>query len=333
MTVQFAPLQLFDGPIKIEDKILAVRQGTIVAEADFVVHVIAPESVSVSPTTPSTTTGVTTDTEVPFITGTWITTPDTESSMGTRPSPSSTTVENTSRNKYFHQYRHIRKHSDGVDECRDSCYRKSLRRRSHPQVLAPPLVTVTIQSTHPHYTTVTTETIPPTQPSTGSAAFSFSRPMYFAFVPEGQYSNGIRLSVKPEAFSVNRNTTVRYEIDDSAGRVPFFVTTDGQLIIFDVDRETRSSYMFPIKATSPEFGTATAMVNVTILDVNDNYPMFDSAPSAIGVFSDVAVGTPLLHLSAQDRDADNYGTVVYGIEEPDTPFEIDPNGEYLRLKR
>ncbi|PIO70284.1 cadherin domain protein [Teladorsagia circumcincta] len=313
---------IFDGPIKVEDKILA---DAIVAEADFVVHVIAPASVSVSSTTPSTTQGVTADTEIPFVTGTLITTADTESSMGTRPqSPTPTTAEITSRT--------TSQSTAGTVESTLTAWSNSatvateFTTKEEPSTSGSSSSVTTIpQSTQPHYTTITTETIPPNQPSTSSTAFSFSRPMYFAFVPEGQYSNGIRLSVKPEAFSVNRNTTVRYEIDDSAGRVPFFVTTDGQLIIFDVDRETRSSYMFPIKATSPEFGTATAMVNVTILDVNDNYPTFDAAPSAIGVFNDVAVGTPLLHLTAHDRDADNYGTVVYGIEEPDTPFEIDSN--------
>ncbi|VDO55349.1 unnamed protein product [Haemonchus placei] len=247
---------LFSSPMKVEDKIVAIRKGITVAETDFVAHVIAAET-----TTSPTTQGTISDTEVTLITGTRITSASTE--------PSTFTAQ----------------------------------------------------------TAGTQGPVSSAQPTTSNGAFSFSRPMYFAFVPEGQYSNGIRLSVKPEPFSVNRNTAVRYEIDQSAGHIPFFLTADGQLIIFDVDREQQASYSFPIKATSPEYGVATAMVNVTILDVNDNYPVFDAAPSAIGVFSDVAVGTPLFHFTAHDSDADNYGTVVYGIEESDAPFEIDPNGE------
>lgn len=67
-------------------------------------------------------------------------------------------------------------------------------------------------------------------------------------------------------------------------------------------------------------------MNVTILDVNDNYPVFNASPSALGVYNDVAIGTPLFHFSAHDRDADNYGTITYGIEESDVPFDIDPHG-------
>ncbi|KAK5984075.1 hypothetical protein GCK32_003578 [Trichostrongylus colubriformis] len=323
---------IFDGPMKVEDKILAVRQGKTVAEADFVVHIIAPDFISsVSPTASFTTRAVDDDTEATITTRTRITTANTEvtTQETTIQELSSTTRETTSGTTQPTQGSNT-----GTLESTLTAWTQGATAATEtspePQTVATTSstsssATITLLSTFPDYTITTESSVPPSQPTTSSAVFSFSRPVYFAFVPEGQYSNGIRLSVKPEALSVNRNTTVRYEIDESAGRIPFFLTADGQLIIFDVDREARSSYMFPIKAISPEFGTATAMVNVTILDVNDNYPVFDTAPSSIGVFSDAAVGTPLLHFRAHDRDADNYGTIVYGIEESDTPFEIDPN--------
>uniref|UniRef100_A0A7I4YRT8 Cadherin domain-containing protein n=1 Tax=Haemonchus contortus TaxID=6289 RepID=A0A7I4YRT8_HAECO len=332
---------VFSSPMKVEDKILAIRKGATVAETDFVVHVIAAET-----TTSPTTQGVTGDTEVTLITGTRITSASTEPNRETQwthypttatveeetESPSvatATTVEETvpwttlqtTVDVYESTFTAGTAGTQGAAATRDFT---AGTEPSPSTTFYPP----TPPSTPPRYT-ITEEPVSSVQPTTSNTAFSFSRPMYFAFVPEGQYSNGIRLSVKPEPFSVNRNTAVRYEIDQSAGHIPFFLTADGQLIIFDVDREQQASYSFPIKATSPEYGTATAMVNVTILDVNDNYPVFDAAPSAIGVFSDVAVGTPLFHFSAHDSDADNYGTVVYGIEESDAPFEIDPNGGTL----
>lgn len=262
----------FEGPTKVEDKILAKKQGVTVAETDFVVHVLNTEPVNASTTVSASSGSTATFTDI------------------TAEQASSTVSGSTSEPN------------------------------SPPSTIAPSTTSI-LPSTETDVLT-RADTITPSIPS---STFSFSRPMYFAFVPEGQYTNGIRLSVKPESFSVNRNTSVRYEIDESADHIPFFLTSDGQLIIFDVDREARASYMFPIKATSAEYGVATATVNVTILDVNDNYPVFNASPSALGVYNDVAIGTPLFHFSAHDRDADNYGTITYGIEESDVPFDIDPH--------
>lgn len=101
--------------------------------------------------------------------------------------------------------------------------------------------------------------------STSSSKFAFARSIYFAFVPEGQYTNGIRLAIKPEPLSVNRQTAVRYEIDDPSQNIPFFITSDGQLIIFDVDRETQASYMFAIKVTNELFEIRSHLQNVPFL--------------------------------------------------------------------
>ncbi|KAK6056630.1 cadherin domain protein [Cooperia oncophora] len=399
---------IFDGPIKVEDKILAVRHGATVAEVDFVVHVIAPDSISVSPTvssSPSTqivtswpstqvatswpstqvatswpstqvatswpstqvatswpstqvatswpstqvatswpstqvatswpstqvatswpsTQFVTSGSESTLITRTPFTTGSTglTTGMWTRPSSAIPTTFGSSSQTTSQSITGTFESTLTVGTQSATTISEITSGTQLFTSASPASVTVTPATTRQY--TVTTDLVLPTQPPVNNATFSFSRAMYFAFVPEGQYSNGIRLSVKPEPFSVNRNTTVRYEIGEGAGPIPFFVTNDGQLIIFDVDRETRASYMFPVKATSFEYGVATATVNVTILDVNDNYPVFDATPSTIGVYSDVAVGTPLLHLIAHDSDADNYGVVVYGIEESDTPFEVDPS--------
>ncbi|KAE9419931.1 hypothetical protein Angca_002369, partial [Angiostrongylus cantonensis] len=178
-------------------------------------------------------------------------------------------------------------------------------------------------------TVATTVDVSYSQSSTANEAFAFSQPIYFAFVPEGEYTNGIRVALKPEALSVNKNTSVKFEISDNVRNLPFFLTTDGQLIVFDVDRELRAVYSFPIKATSTDFGEAQALLNVTVLDINDNYPVFDPAPSIIGVFRDIAVGVPLHRFTARDLDTDNYGAVNYGLEKTQTPFNVDPTAGIL----
>ncbi|KJH43733.1 hypothetical protein DICVIV_10250 [Dictyocaulus viviparus] len=171
----------------------------------------------------------------------------------------------------------------------------------------------------------------PTNKSLTNNVFAFFHPLYFAFVPEGEYTHGIRLAIKPESLAVIKNTSVRFEIDDSAGDIPFFLTSDGQLIVFDVDRESRAIYNFLIKAISPRFGVAWTRINVAILDVNDNYPVFDSSPSVIGILRDIGVGTSVFKFTAHDLDTENNGAVRYGLEESGSPFNVDSSSEHLTI--
>uniref|UniRef100_A0A158PKA6 Cadherin domain protein n=1 Tax=Angiostrongylus costaricensis TaxID=334426 RepID=A0A158PKA6_ANGCS len=170
-------------------------------------------------------------------------------------------------------------------------------------------------------TVTTTADVSYSQSSTANEAFGFSQSIYFAFVPEGEYTNGIRVALKPEALSVNKNTSVKFEISDNVRNMPFFLTADGQLIVFDVDRESRAAYSFPIKAQ--------ALLNVTVLDINDNYPLFDPAPSIIGVFRDIAIGVPLHRFTARDLDTDNYGNVVILSISPQTAMDAYFTGGIL----
>ncbi|RCN49939.1 hypothetical protein ANCCAN_03975 [Ancylostoma caninum] len=193
----------FSAPEKIEDEILAIKEGRTVATVPFMVHVLPPDSVSTStPTSPEAESSTTADPS-PTETSTTAAS-ETVATVGAAASTASATAETS---------------------------------------------TVGASSSSDPSTAKTSEQQPtlPTDSSTTSSKFAFGRSMYFAFVPEGQYTNGIRLAVKPEPLSVNRQTAVRYEIDDPSQNIPFFITADGQLIIFDVDRETQASYMFAIK--------------------------------------------------------------------------------------
>uniref|UniRef100_A0A1I7XQV5 Cadherin domain-containing protein n=1 Tax=Heterorhabditis bacteriophora TaxID=37862 RepID=A0A1I7XQV5_HETBA len=189
----------------------------------------------------------------------------------------------------------------------------------------PPSITTTLNAP-------LTENVIPTVNSTG---FSFLRPVYFAFMPEGNYTNGVKVAIKPEPLSTNTQGRILYSIAGKEQNLPFYLTDDGQLIVFSVDREKTSNYLLNITATAMDMplGTAYALINVTVLDVNDNYPVFENHPPVLGILRNSPPGKPLYQFTATDADADNYGQVAYEVEGTGGNFVIEPNDGTLSVSQ
>ncbi|CAI2349627.1 unnamed protein product [Caenorhabditis sp. 36 PRJEB53466] len=160
--------------------------------------------------------------------------------------------------------------------------------------------------------------------------FQFAQPNYFAFSAEGDFKNGIELEIKPEELKVeNALGPVEYSIEDTTTRMPFFLNEHGKLIMFEADRERHSSYYFTIVAKTAS-QMARARLNVTILDVNDNYPRFEPHPEVIGVRREMHVGSPIYQFKASDDD--EHGALAYEIS-PREYFSIDPRDGMIRVLR
>ncbi|EAT41892.1 AAEL006534-PA, partial [Aedes aegypti] len=93
-----------------------------------------------------------------------------------------------------------------------------------------------------------------------------------------------------------------------------------------LDRETRGSYMLNISAkdggTPPRFGYL--QVNVTILDVNDNPPIFDHSDYIVSLNESVVPGTPVLQVMASDNDLGDNSKITYYLSDTETQFTVDP---------
>ena len=70
-----------------------------------------------------------------------------------------------------------------------------------------------------------------------------------------------------------------------------------------------------------------AAVNITVLDDNDNAPLFINAPySATLLEGPFANTTPILNVSAEDADSGTNGEVVYSLAGGESEiFQLDPN--------
>nr|CAG4640600.1 EOG090X0007 [Eulimnadia texana] len=116
-----------------------------------------------------------------------------------------------------------------------------------------------------------------------------------------------------------------------SGETPYLhLETTGKL-----DRETKAHYRLNISAqdggTPPLYGYL--IVNITVLDVNDNPPIFDHSDYVVSLNESVPPGTKVLHLTATDTDSGDNARITYYISETETQFSVDPEtGEIFTME-
>ena len=114
---------------------------------------------------------------------------------------------------------------------------------------------------------------------------------------------------------------------DVPSTLPFRVEADGDLVVVgDLDFEDTDFYTFGIVVTdNPTMNMsplqATGRVNVSILDINDNQPVFTNTPYNVSVLETALEGSTVLVFSSVDRDSPENSRVQYSTEDLDgTPF-------------
>ncbi|XP_017289255.1 cadherin-23 [Kryptolebias marmoratus] len=100
---------------------------------------------------------------------------------------------------------------------------------------------------------------------------------------------------------------------------PFTISSDGSVTVKNstaLDREATETIVFQIEAKEEESPNrvATAEVTVTLLDENDNSPMFTSSKYEGKVFANQTEGMLLLQVKAEDPDDGVNAKVKYSID-------------------
>lgn len=141
---------------------------------------------------------------------------------------------------------------------------------------------------------------------------------------------------------LGNNSTERYEIIsgnvDHVFRLKSSKADDGILYLDLVvngtlDHETNPRYELLIRAfdggNPPQSGDM--IVNITIVDVNDNQPIFSSSRYFAKVLENATIGTSVLQVSALDSDSGDNGRITYMIDrqrsDPQETFTIDEDGK------
>lgn len=93
-----------------------------------------------------------------------------------------------------------------------------------------------------------------------------------------------------------------------------------------LDRESRGYYFLNISAKDggepPQNGYL--LVNVTVLDVNDNPPIFDHSDYSVTLNETVSPGSIVLQVMASDNDLGDNAKITYYLSDTEQQFTVDP---------
>ncbi|TMS23972.1 Protocadherin Fat 1 [Larimichthys crocea] len=131
---------------------------------------------------------------------------------------------------------------------------------------------------------------------------------------------------------IGLNSEILYSLLDSADG--FFSIDEHTGVISlerPLDREVQSTYELKARASdqgSPHLSSLCQVV-ISVLDINDNPPVFEHREYTATVSEDVAVGTQLLRVQAASRDAEANGEISYSIISGNEHgmFSVDPHTE------
>ncbi|KAL8622280.1 hypothetical protein ACOMHN_043803 [Nucella lapillus] len=163
-----------------------------------------------------------------------------------------------------------------------------------------------------------------------------------------EFSESAPLGAKKSLGSVSdpdlgSNRTQICEIVSGNRGNAFSLLTSGKYdIILDLtvnaqlDYETVSSYTLIIRATDGGGRTGEMTVRITILDQNDNSPIFNTSKYEVRIAENVTVGTSITQVEATDVDSGPNGRIQYSIDsktDPEAHFKIDSQSGEVRINK
>ncbi|XP_069390111.1 protocadherin Fat 3a isoform X3 [Paralichthys olivaceus] len=110
---------------------------------------------------------------------------------------------------------------------------------------------------------------------------------------------------------------VAYSLADSAGG-SFSIDKSSGIVVLErvLDREVQSAYQITVLASdqgSPLPLSSLVNVTITVLDINDNPPVFERRDQMATVPEDVGVGTEVLRVHAASKDIGTNAEITYSI--------------------
>ncbi|GAU93349.1 hypothetical protein RvY_05303-1 [Ramazzottius varieornatus] len=170
---------------------------------------------------------------------------------------------------------------------------------------------------------------------TRAVSLSFGSPSFTAFVTEEKpapvYVTKMNITnSKPVRFSMIALTDSRsqplFSIDAETG----VIQTETQL-----DRETKSEHFFRVTASQlDKLATATTTLTIRVEDINDYTPTFEKNDYFVELPENVAPGSIVVTVRANDYDAGENGAVSYSMITGDNmAFEIDGRNGVITTRK
>ncbi|XP_026328265.1 cadherin-23 isoform X1 [Hyposmocoma kahamanoa] len=102
--------------------------------------------------------------------------------------------------------------------------------------------------------------------------------------------------------------------NNGEGRTPITIKVkDSSKLDYDVDDEQKRIFIFDIIASVDGEDVSSARVNIKLLDMNDNAPVFNEPSYKFNVLENATIGTKIGDVHATDRDYGIFGEIEYTL--------------------
>uniref|UniRef100_A0A8C7JFP6 FAT atypical cadherin 3a n=1 Tax=Oncorhynchus kisutch TaxID=8019 RepID=A0A8C7JFP6_ONCKI len=164
---------------------------------------------------------------------------------------------------------------------------------------------------------------------------AFSAPHYTASVYEDTSTKALLTRIQAIDPDEGVSRKVVYSLANSAAGF-FSIDKSSGIVVLErtLDREQQPSYMITVRASdqgSPVRLSSLVNVTVTVLDINDNPPVFERRDHLATVPEDVGLGTEVLRVYAASKDIGTNAEITYSIRSGNEhgKFHIHPlTGEF-----
>ncbi|XP_013185198.1 cadherin-87A [Amyelois transitella] len=98
------------------------------------------------------------------------------------------------------------------------------------------------------------------------------------------------------------------------GRTPVSVKVkDSSKLDYDVDDDEKRIFSFDIVSSIDDIKLSSTRVNIKLLDINDNAPIFDQASYKFNVLENATIGIKIGEVQAMDKDYGIFGEIEYTL--------------------
>lgn len=168
-------------------------------------------------------------------------------------------------------------------------------------------------------------------------------PLYRIQVSENVPVNSHLYQMKATDLDTGNNARLTYSAQPKVAKMDSMIPIDifpnnGILYVKDaLDRESVDQYELLIHVIDhglPHTLNATAVLQISVLDINDNRPYWQQSTYSFEVSEDTSTNTVLGNVSAFDVDLGANATMTYLITEgsDSAPFQIDPSSGQIYLR-
>lgn len=143
----------------------------------------------------------------------------------------------------------------------------------------------------------------------------FTKTVYFATVDENAANDTNVTLVSATDRDSGLNGIVRYSLGTNQGNIPFAINFKSGLVTTSgtIDFELQPTYIFNVVASDGGGRTASSVLNISVVDENDNYPVINPTTYSVSLYENLTVGDVVAKIFARDNDSGIFSQLIFSI--------------------